>query len=60
VVQAFVGDGDDTVMVGLYLWLYVGWTIALGAFLGLAAAAGWGALGMGLVAVPLAVRSLRR
>jgi putative membrane protein len=60
VVQAFVGDGDDTVMVGLYLWLYVGWTIALGAFLGLAAAAGWGALGMGLVAVPLAVRSVRR
>jgi putative membrane protein len=61
-VQALLrdGDGDDTVPVLLYLWLYVGWIVALGGFLGLAAAAGWGALGMGMVAVPLALRSARR
>ena len=59
-VQACAGDGDDRVMIGLYLWLYVGWIVALAGFLGLAAAAGWGALGMGLVAVPLALRSVRR
>ncbi|MGI8679160.1 MAG: carotenoid biosynthesis protein [Jatrophihabitans sp.] len=45
---------DDTVPILLYLWLYVGWIVALGGFLDLPAAAGWGALGMGLVAIPLA------
>jgi uncharacterized membrane protein len=59
-VQALAGEGDDTVMIGLYLWLYVGWTIALAVFLDLGAAAGWGALGMGTVALPLAVQWLRR
>jgi putative membrane protein len=63
-VQALAGDGDaggdDSVMIGLYLWLYAGWIVALAGFLHLPAAAGWGALGMGLVAVPLAVRWLRR
>jgi hypothetical protein len=59
-VQALAGEGDDTLMVGLYLWLYAGWVIALAGFLDLAAAAGWGALGMGTVAVPLAVQWLRR
>ena len=59
-VQAIVGDGGDAVPLGLYLWLYVGWIVALGGFLGLGAAAAWGALGMGLVAVPLAVRLVRR
>ncbi|MDT4920046.1 MAG: hypothetical protein QOI15_948 [Pseudonocardiales bacterium] len=55
------GDGDgDGVMVVSYLWLYGGWIVALAAFLDLEAAAGWGALGMGTVAVPLAVRSWRR
>lgn len=58
-VQAIAGDGDDSLMLGLYLWLYVGWIVALGAFLDLAAAAGWGALGMGVVALPLAARMLR-
>jgi uncharacterized membrane protein len=58
--QALTGDrGGDAVPVALYLWLYVGWVIALAAFLHLPAAAAWGALGMGTVAVPLAV-SLRR
>jgi putative membrane protein len=59
-VQALAGDGEDGLMVGLYLWLYAGWVIALAGFLDLAAAAGWGALGMGTVAVPLAVQWLRR
>jgi uncharacterized membrane protein len=58
-VQAIAGEGDDRVAIGLYVWLYVGWVVALGIFLDLGAAAGWGALGMGLVAVPLAVRCLR-
>jgi uncharacterized membrane protein len=58
-VQAIAGDGNDSVAVALYVWLYVGWVVALGVFLDLGAAAGWGALGMGLVAVPVAIRSLR-
>jgi putative membrane protein len=59
-VQVIAGTGDDTVLLGLYVWLYVGWIVALAVFLGLAAAAAWGALGMGLVAVPVAVRLTRR
>lgn len=59
-VQRLAGVGEDSVMVALYLWLYAGWIVALAAFLDLAAAAGWGALGMGAVAVPLAVQWLRR
>jgi uncharacterized membrane protein len=55
-VQALAGDGDDRVPLALHLWLYIGWVVALGVFLDLPAAAGWGALGMGLVAVPLAWR----
>jgi putative membrane protein len=52
--------GDDAVPTALYLWTYVGSIIALAGFLGLLAAAAWGALGMGLVAVPLARSLLRR
>jgi uncharacterized membrane protein len=64
-LQAVTGDRnttlqDDRVMIAMYLWLYVGWIVALAGFLDLAAAAGWGALGMGLVAVPVAVRLMRR
>lgn len=51
--------GADAVPVALYLWTYVGSVVALAGFLDLAAAAAWGALGMGAVALPLAVR-LRR
>lgn len=54
------GDGDDGVMIALYLWLYAGWLVALAVFLDLAGAAGWGALGMGVVAIPLAVHCVRR
>jgi putative membrane protein len=50
---------DDRLAVGLYVWLWAGWTVALLVFLGLPAAALWGAFGMGVVAVPLAAR-LRR
>ena len=50
---------DDRVAVALYLWLYVGWIVALAGFLGLAAGAGWGALAMGTVAVPVLVRLVR-
>lgn len=63
-VLAVAGDAadgaEDTVMIAMYLWLYAGWIVALAGFLGLPAAAGWGALGMGAVAVPLAVRWCRR
>ena len=50
---------DDAIALGLYLWTCVGSIVALAGFLGLGAAAGWGALGMGLVAVPLAWRLFR-
>jgi putative membrane protein len=59
-LQAVAGDGDDTVMVAVYLWLYAGWIVALAGFLDLAAAAAWGALGMGVVAVPVALQWWRR
>lgn len=53
---AGVPDVDDTVPVALYLWLYVGWVVALAVFLDLAAAAAWGALAMGAIAVPVGMR----
>jgi putative membrane protein len=46
----------DAPMLALYLWTYGSSVLALGAFLHLPGAAAWGAAGMGLVAVPLAVR----
>ena len=49
----------DTVPYALYLWTYASSVLALPAFFGLPAAALWGGLGMGAVAVPLAW-SLRR
>jgi carotene biosynthesis associated membrane protein len=44
----------------LYLWTYASSVLAHLAFLGLPASAGWGALGMGTVAVPLALALRRR
>ncbi|HEV7204385.1 MAG TPA: carotenoid biosynthesis protein [Jatrophihabitans sp.] len=60
-VQRVAGatDADDRVPVALYLWLFAGWVLALGAFLDLRGAAAWGAVGMGAVAVPLARRLVR-
>jgi uncharacterized membrane protein len=49
----------DTVPYALYLWTYASSALALAAFFGLPAAALWGGLGMGVVALPLAW-SLRR
>jgi putative membrane protein len=43
-------------MFALYLWTYASSVVALLLFLDLQAAALWGALGMGAVAVPLAMR----
>lgn len=47
-------DADDRWPYALYLWTWASSVLALGAFLDLGAAAVWGGLGMGLVAVPLA------
>jgi putative membrane protein len=44
----------DTPMLALYLWTYASSVVAHAVFLDLPASAGWGALGMGLVAIPLA------
>jgi putative membrane protein len=46
----------DAAMLALYLWTYYSSVLAHAVFLGLPASAGWGALGMGVVAVPLTVR----
>jgi putative membrane protein len=52
-------DGDDRPMYALYIWTWLTSTLALGCFLHLAAAAAWGFLAMGSVAVPLVWRSRR-
>jgi uncharacterized membrane protein len=46
----------DAPMLALYLWTYYSSVLAHAVFLRLPASAGWGALGMGLIAVPLTVR----
>lgn len=51
---------DDTVPYALYLWTYGSSVLAHLAFFGLPASALWGGLGMGLVAVPLALALRRR
>jgi putative membrane protein len=58
-VQAVMGPGPDALAVAMYLWFWAAWTVALGFFLGLPAAACWGAVAMGTVAVPVGVRRLR-
>lgn len=52
-------DPADAPMYALYLWTYAASVLAHAVFLGLPASAGWGGLGMGLVAVPFAVTLLR-
>ncbi|GAA3384302.1 carotenoid biosynthesis protein [Cryptosporangium minutisporangium] len=47
---------SDAPMLAFYLWTYASSVLAHAAFFGLPASAVWGGLGMGLVAVPLAVR----
>ncbi|MEV5695743.1 carotenoid biosynthesis protein [Micromonospora globbae] len=51
--------GADAPMVALYLWTYASSVLAHAVFLDLPASALWGAAGMGLTAVPLAVTLLR-
>jgi uncharacterized membrane protein len=51
---------DDRWMFALYLWTYLSSIVGLAVFLHLPAAAFWGALGMGVVAVPLVVRCSSR
>jgi putative membrane protein len=50
----------DAPMLGLYLWTYYSSVLAHAVFLGLPGSASWGGAGMGLVAIPLTVRLLRR
>lgn len=45
----------DAPMFAMYLWTYAGSLLAHAIFLGLPGSAAWGSLGMGIVAVPLAV-----
>lgn len=46
---------SDRLMYALYLWTYASSILAHAVFLSLPASAVWGALGMGLVAIPLGV-----
>jgi uncharacterized membrane protein len=46
--------------LAMYLWVYGSSVLAHAVFLGLPASAAWGGVGMGLVAVPLAVKLIRR
>jgi uncharacterized membrane protein len=47
---------DDRPLLALYLWTYASSILAHAVFLGRPGSAAWGALGMGLVAVPLVVK----
>ncbi len=52
-------DGRDTPMFALYLWTYAASVLAHAVFLRLPASAVWGAAGMAVATVPLAVTLLR-
>jgi uncharacterized membrane protein len=52
--------GDDAPMLALYLWTYYSSVLAHAVFLGLPRSALWGGLVMGIVAVPLTLRLVRR
>lgn len=54
-----VTDGRDDPMFALYLWTYFSSVLAHAVFLALPASALWGAAGMAVAAVPLAVTLLR-
>ncbi|TBL32840.1 carotenoid biosynthesis protein [Verrucosispora sp. SN26_14.1] len=53
-------DATDTPLYALYLWTYGSSVLAHAVFLDLPASALWGAAGMAVVAVPLAVSLLRQ
>jgi uncharacterized membrane protein len=52
-------DDGDAPMLALYLWTYASAVLAHAVFLDLPGSAGWGAVAMGAVAVPLAARLAR-
>jgi putative membrane protein len=52
--------GADTLPLAFYIWTWASSGLALAAFLGLPAAALWGLIGMGTVAVPLLLLLVRR
>jgi uncharacterized membrane protein len=52
-MQRVVGDGADGFAIALYLWLWIGWTVAQVFFLDLRGSAAWGFVGMGSVGAPL-------
>ncbi|HEY2298907.1 MAG TPA: carotenoid biosynthesis protein [Jatrophihabitans sp.] len=52
-------DADDRWPVAFYVWTWASSVLALAAFLDLGAAALWGGLAMGVIAVPLARSALR-
>ena len=54
------GPGRDGPMFAMYLWTFASSALAHAVLLRLPGSAAWGALGMGLVAVPLAVVLCRR
>jgi putative membrane protein len=58
--RAAARPGRDAVPLALYLWTYCSSVLAHAWFFGLPGSAVWGGVGMGLVAVPLAVTLLRR
>jgi uncharacterized membrane protein len=65
VLAVTVGPGRNPVradapVLALYLWTYASSVLAHAVFLDLPRSALWGGVGMGLVAVPLAVRLVRR
>lgn len=59
VADAGEAGPSDLAMLVFYLWTYASSVLAHAAFFGLPASAAWGALGMGLVAVPLASKLAR-
>lgn len=52
-------NGDDRWPIAFYVWTWASSVLALAVFLGLPAAAAWGGLAMGVVAVPLTRSVLR-
>jgi putative membrane protein len=58
--ESTVDRGRDAPMLVVYLWTYASSVLAHAVFLDLAWSALWGGLGMGVVAIPLAVRLAQR
>ncbi len=59
IVDRHGDERDDRPLLIMYLWTYASSVLAHAVFLGLSGSAAWGALGMGLVAIPLAITLVR-